>query len=424
MTPPSRAFQILCLSSLLLLVSCSGPEPTPTQTPAPAATPAPSIPTASPSPTPQGPTGTVSIWLSWTPEAIRQLNQLIQDYEQAHPEVQFSVSYVPADQMRDTLAAAFDGGDPPSIFMGPSTWGPELIQAGLVADLSQLPIEQPQSVLQSLAWSQVEYGTRVLGLPIQLRGNVLYRNRDLAPVPAATIESLVDTAQQFRGTLNVGISLDFGYTAVGPFSQACGGPLIQQGAPLDLEGPVLPCWLGLLQELGPAGPVDFNSGAGRETFLAGGSAWQIDSTEQFEQFQAQLGSDSLVVDPWPVFEATGEPVAGYVWSENVYFSSGIDPTELDLAWAFVNSLLSADSQLALSNPTQAAHIPVHAAVPPPPGQLGQMDRSLLEGVALPLWTIPSDQQETLERAARAVSLQGTDVETAIRRAIEELSGGG
>lgn len=408
------------LTSALLLAACTGSDPLPTATAAATEPPTPNTPTAEPSPTEPQSAGTISIWLSWPPEAIRQLNELIDAYRERHPNVAFSVSYVPADELRTTLDAAFGSGSPPTLFLAPSAWGPELMQAGLLVDLAQLPLAQLEAVVQPLAWSQVESGGRTLGLPLRMHGNVLYRNRELAPVPAATVENLVDAAQGFRGTLTVGMSMDFGYETAGPFARACGAPLLEQTAPLDLTGPVFPCWLELLQELSSAGPVDFNTQVDRTTFLGGGSAWQIDSTEQYAAFVAELGAETLVVDPWPVFESTGEPLAGFVWTENVYFSSGIEQSELEAAWEFVSSLLSADSQLALSNPNRAGLIPVHAAVPSPPGALGQMHEALLGGQPLPLWTAPEQQLAVLERAARAVSLQGADVETALRRAIEEL----
>ncbi len=408
-------------SSAVLLSACSSAEPVPVATPTPQPISATATPTVAPTPTPEAPAATVSIWLSWPPDDIRQLNELIEAYQQRNPGTEFSVAYVPADELRQTVEAAFQAGDPPSIFLGPSEWGPELMQAGMVVDLAQLPVAQLESVVQPLAWSQVEFGRRTLGLPIQLRGTVLYRNRELAAVPAATVESLVDASQAYRGTLNVGISLDYGFATVAPFALACGGPLVEQSEPLDLGGPVLPCWLELLRELSVAGPVDFNTDDGGSRFAEGSSAWQIDSTERYEQFSAALGAQTLVVDPWPVFESTGEPIAGYVWTENLYFSSGIGAGELEQAWAFATSLLSADTQLALSNPNRAANIPIHAAVPPPPGYLGQMHQALLGGSALPLWTVPEEQLGILERAARAVSLQGADVETALRRALEELA---
>lgn len=405
----------------MLLSACSGSAPAPTATTDPQPAQATATPTAAPSPTLEAPTTTVSIWLSWPPEAIRQLNELIEAYQQRNPATQFAVSYVPADELRETVAVAFDSGDPPTIFLGPSSWGPELVQAGMLVDLSQLPVDQLESVVQPLAWNQVEHGGRTLGLPIQMHGNVLYRNRDLAPVPAATVENLVDAAQSYRGTLNVGISLDYEFSTAAPFAQACGAPLIEQAAALDLEAPVLPCWLELLQELSLAGPVDFDTDDDRARFLEGGSAWQIDSTERYEQFTVALGPQTLVVDPWPVFESTGEPIGGYVWTENMYFSSGVAAGELEQAWLFATTLLSADSQLALSNPNRAGIVPVHAAVPAPAGVLGQMHQSLLGGWSQPLWTVPQDQVEILERAARAVALQGADVETALRRAMEELA---
>lgn len=424
MTASARFRRFLVWGSALLLAACTGSEPVTTVTTEPPPAAASPTPSPQPSPTAAEPAGTVSIWLSWTPEAIRQLNELISAYQQRHPEVEFSVSFLPADELRDQLSRAFEQDAAPTVFIAPSSWGPELAQSGLVVDLSQLPVDQIRSVIQPLAWDQVEVAGRIIGLPIQLQGNVLYRNRELEPVPAATVEDLVDAAQGFRGTLNVGMSLDYGFGIIGPLALACGGPLIQEGEPLDLEGPEVPCWLELLQELSNAGPVEFNTETDQQRFGAGTAAWQIDSTEQYAEFGSLLGAEALVIDPWPVFESTGEPIAGFVWTENVYFSSGVERLELDLAWSFVASLLSADSQLAFSNPNRAAHIPVHAAVPAPPGVLGQMNEALLGGAPRPLWAVPEDQLDLLERAARAVSLQGTDVETALRRAMDELAGDG
>jgi ABC-type glycerol-3-phosphate transport system substrate-binding protein len=189
----------------------------------------------------------------------------------------------------------------------------------------------------------------------------------------------------------------------------------------DLEDPVARCWLELLRDLTPAGPVFFNSDEDRELFETGQAGWLIESTEQFDQLSEALGEGGLTVDRWPVNQETGDSLAGYVWTENIYFSSEIEPEDFDAAWEFVSFLLSEDSQLALSNPNGAAHIPVHISAPPLPGHVGQMHSALLQGTALPTSDLRPEYVEVLERAARAVSVLGTPVDLALQRAIAELA---
>ncbi len=352
---------------------------------------------------------------------MRALNELIRSFQSNRPGVTFALAYVPADELRQTLEQASAGGQLPSLFFGPSMWGPELLQAGLIRDLSDQPIEQVKAIVNSLAWSQVIQQDHVLGLPVQLEGNVLYRNRELAPVPAATVEGLVESSRGFRGTPAVGMNVDYGYSTIVPFANACGGQLIQAGSPPDLQGTLGPCWLSLLQELSRAGPVAFNTDLDREAFRSGQAGWLIDSTEMYEALAASLGEAKLAVDPWPINEATGEPLAGYVWGENLYFRNGMEPAQLELAWEFSTFLLSAESQQSLSSPVGAGNLPVHAGTFPLVGVYGQMYQALLGGISRPLDPPAAEIAEILERAARAVAVQGTSVEIALRRALEELA---
>jgi hypothetical protein len=291
----------------------------------------------------------------------------------------------------------------------------------MIRDLADQPVDQIRAIVHSLAWSQAIQGDSVLGLPVQLDGNVLYRNRELAPVPAATVEGLVESSRGFRGTQVVGMNLDFEYSTIVPFGTACGGQLIQPGSLPDLRGSLGPCWLALLQELSRAGPVAFNSDLDREAFRSGQAGWLIDSTELYETLAAELGQATVAVDPWPIYEASGEPLAGFVWGENLYFRNEMEPAEIKLAWEFATFLLSAESQQALSSPVGGGNLPVHAGSFPLVGVYGQMYQALLGGVSRPLDPPAAEIAEILERAARAVAVQGTSVELALRRALEELA---
>ncbi|MFQ5942136.1 MAG: ABC transporter substrate-binding protein [Anaerolineales bacterium] len=402
------------------LSACEQSEPTPTSEPQATEVGPTPAPTPNLRPTSDR-TGSVSLWMSWKPEALRELNDLIETFQSQYPGYSFAVSYVPVEDLRTALDDAEATGRLPSLVLAPSTWARELFEAGLTQELTEHPTDEFRVLVHPLPWAQTNHEGRVLGIPIQMRGNVLYRNRELAPIPAGTIEAMVERDAVLRGSFNEGVAQDYGFQNAAPFAVACGGLLMLDGSAPDLEDPVVRCWLELIRDLTPAGPVVFNSDEDREKFEAGQAGWLIESTERFEELSEALGEGGLKIDAWPVYEQTGESVAGYVWTENVYFSSTVGPPDFDAAWEFIGFLLSEDSQLALSNPNGAAHIPVHISAPPLPGHVGQMHAALLEGTALPTSSPRPEYVEVLERAARAVSVLGTPVELALQRAIAELA---
>ncbi|MFV1858161.1 MAG: ABC transporter substrate-binding protein [Anaerolineales bacterium] len=402
------------------LWGCAESEPTPTPEPVIVD----SGPTPAPTPDLQPTsemTGSVSLWLTWKPEGVRALNELIESFQSRHPGFSFAISYVPADELRTALDEAQASGTLPALILAPSTWAGELFESGLTQDLSDQPTDEFRMLVHPLPWAQANDQGQVLGIPVRMLGNVLYRNRELAPIPAGTLEGLVEADQALRGTFNEGVAQDYGFIIAAPFAAACGGQLMQDGSAPDLENPVVRCWLELLRDLAPAGPVVFNSDEDRALFEGGQAGWLIESTENFDQLSEALGEGVLTIDPWPVYQETGESLAGYVWTENAYFASNLKPEDFEAAWEFVGFLLSEDSQLALSNPNGAGHIPVHISAPALPGHVGQMLSALLEGTALPTVGPRPEYVEVLERAARAVSVLGTPVDLALQRAIAELA---
>ena len=402
------------------LWACSEPEPTPV----PTAVIVDSGPTPAPTPDLQ-PTsemaGSVSLWVTWKPDGVRALNELIETFQSRNPEIEFAVSYIPADELRAAIDEADASGTLPSLIFAPSTWAAELFESGITEELSTQPTDEFRMLVHPLPWAQATYDEQVLSIPVQMHGNVLYRNRELAPIPAGTLAGLVQADEALRGTFNEGVAQDYGFPIAAPFAAGCGGQLMLDGSAPNLNDPLARCWLELIRDLTPAGPVFFNSNEDRELFESGKAGWLIESTEQFDRLSEALGEGGLTIDRWPVNQATGDSLAGYVWTENIYFSSGLDPEDFEAAWEFVGYLLSEDSQLTLSNPNGAAHIPVHISAPPLPGHVGQMHSALLQGTALPTSILRAEYVELLERAARAVSVLGTPVEIALQRAIAELA---
>jgi hypothetical protein len=253
-----------------------------------------------------------------------------------------------------------------------------------------------------------------------MHGYVLYRNRRLAQVPAASLPDLIETARLLRGTGNVGAALDFGYRFTLPHAQACGDGLLTPDSAPVVDGALGLCWLTVLRDLSRAGPVVFNTEEDMQLFLSGGAAWFVGSSELYPLLARSLGESDLAVDEWPVYPETGGRLAGYVWTENAYLSPGLSQDDLQVAWTFALAMLTAEAQLSWSQVVHGSHLPAFALVDPTDAGVAALHAAVRSGMAQPLWSIDPDHIAILERAARAVSLQGTEPETAQRRAIEEL----
>ena len=124
---PVQLRRFLGLTALLgvWLVSCGPAAPLATATAEPTTptiTPRPPTPTPTESPLSESPfQGHVTIWASWGPEAMRGLNERIESFQAEHPNVAFSLAYVPAEGMRDRVDQAHSRGFLPSLYFGPST---------------------------------------------------------------------------------------------------------------------------------------------------------------------------------------------------------------------------------------------------------------------------------------------------------------
>lgn len=416
----------LLLSTVLFLAACQSPTQDPSSTEVlpvspTAAIQSPVVP-AAPSEEPlSNLRGEVTIWMSWEPEAVAVLNQSVEKFLETHPFVTFRINYIPPQEMRDRLETAFELGTAPAVFIAPTTWSYAFHEQGRLRDVSGWLIPQYELELNPLALESVFEGTSYFGVPLQLEGIVLYRNRDLAPMPPATLSEMVESAKGIRAGEIEGAFLDFTYLQSGSQMKVCGDIFFDEGWIEAFAGETGQCWLRLLRAWSAAGPVQFDSDEDLDAFTAGQVGWILESTSNLESLLTLLGDTNLAIDPWPVYEEKNSRLAGYVWSEAAHFSASTSEEEFDASMAFILSLLSSETQLTLSGERGGNQIPVRAGIEPTSGLMAQLLTAINQGTALPhglmhFWSI-----EVYERAARAVSVQGTAVELAHLRAIDELT---
>lgn len=364
--------------------------------------------------------GSVRIWLSWKPDAVNSLKLLTEAFSSLHPNVGFSITYFPLGEIIPTLLASTEAGSLPTVFFAPSHHGPQLLSGGVIRDLRMsLPTDLPDQ-LYPLAWSQVRYGETVLGVPLRMDGNVLYRNRTLVPIPAAKLSDLLESAHELRSVGLTGAFFDFATGFSAPFAVACDSDL----APVDGGSGFLAagglCWLELLRVMSAAGPVTIGGDEDILLFESAIVGWYLGSTEETLRLNQSLGERVVSIDPWPLYTTTGRRLSGFVWTENAYVHAGIEEADLAANIEFLLFLISPEAQLTLAGNHGGRFNSVRPSVIPADPQLQQIKAALELGVPLPIWAGTNPYHEALERAVRAVAIQGTDSGTAHERALLEI----
>lgn len=405
----------------LTLAACGGLRATPTAAPIETVT---SPPTAAvsplPSPTPTPPPGKVTIWLDWSPAELEALGGIIEDYVEMHPGTRFQVIYQRPGTLQAEFEAAAGSGEEPSILIASSELGPGWVEEGLIRDVSNFVLPEHREALQPMAWEQVARGEEITGLPLELQGTVLYRNSSLAPEPADTVDELLAASRESREAGRAGASFDLGFRRAAPFLRTCKGELRADERVDPVGRPQGLCWLRLLDRLGGAGPVTFDTGEDKEAFLAGQSMWLLGSTDELLELQEGVGAENLAVDPWPLYTPTGEMLTGYVWSQNAYFPKAAPDEDFEAAWSFSIHLLAPENQRLLSNASGVRHLPTHSEVALEDPLMGAASRVLLGGLPLPDQAALEDVVRELETAVRLVVGQGGDPELALDLALNEI----
>ena len=416
------SLRLVGITLVILITACQPtPSPMPTMTSTP--TEVPRTPTPQPTSTPDPKAlieGTVRLWLDWNPMELESLHRVISSFHDQYPAVTFALTYYPYDDLRSALELGITEGNAPTMIFAPSRWGPELWQDGRLLDLTIQVDKDLLSAIDPLAWNQVNYDGAVIGLPLERQGIVLYRNRLIVSQAAGTLEELVSMGQDLKGEQSVGFGLDFGFMySVSQFA-ACDGDLFDAKGKLNLEAEVGHCWLRLLRTLRNAGRVWFNSDEDLILFGMGSSGWLIESTLESERLSRLEGVRDLVIDPWPMYSETGNRLAGFIWTENLYLLKGSSPDDVEASWAFARFLLSPEVQIILSDPEGANHLPaLRDLILSDPLQI-QMEASLSSGVPLPLQPDLYLYIEPLEGAVRAVSVQGASPELALDIAFTKI----
>jgi arabinogalactan oligomer/maltooligosaccharide transport system substrate-binding protein len=115
--------------------------------------------------------------------------------------VDVTVELLPGDELQSNFVTASQAGNAPDVLFGAHDWIGNLVQNGSI-DPVQLP-DATRELFQPLALDAVTFNGQVYGMPFTMNSIVLYRNTALAPEAPETIEQLIATGQQLKGSAGV-----------------------------------------------------------------------------------------------------------------------------------------------------------------------------------------------------------------------------
>lgn len=358
--------------------------------------------------------------MSYDPLELESLREVIDAFTASNPDIAFALVYYPQDQLLEAFQTLAPQGRGPTILIGPSQWGPQLYAQGDLQDLGALIDAEIEQDIYPVAWTQARTDFVVFGLPLEMKGVLLYQNRALVEDSPASVTEWTEDQRTFAAQEGIETSLDFGFTFSGGFLATCGGHPEDLSDRSQFWGPVGLCWLELLRDLSVDAQIVFDSEQDFEAFLSGSSPWLIDLAERRPELRAALGAANLAVNPWPVHSEQSLPLRGFTWTENIYIAAGSPTRNMEAAWAFARYMLSTEAQARLADPAKAGHIPVVASTELDDPLMVESSAMLRTGVPWPLDFSDQELLDELEVAVSNVVLKGSIPEFALNIAQESL----
>lgn len=361
--------------------------------------------------TPPPPGSLVRIWLAWSPEQSRALDEVIDAFQDVYPWIRFEVTNFPLTDLRRRYEIASYYGGGPSLLFGPAEWGPAYYESGLVRDLSPYASEEFLSGINPAAVGTGFYKRALISLPISQDGVVLYRNRVLIPDAAETFDELIAAAHTATRGGNLGAYFDRGaFFSAGNLGGLAGGLMDAEQNPMFNSAAGL-SWLDLLEGYDVAGAVGLNTNRDLELFMDGRVGYIIEGTWQLNSLIAELGGEHLVIDPWPEFNSGH--LSGFVQADAVFLNPNTKPGDMYAAMLFVGYLLTSDVQQYLA---EVGMIPVNLDTAPRPVHIAQAANALAAGTAYPPVSnsrVLTAYWEGLEMAIQAVFTNQIDPQDAL-----------
>jgi maltose-binding protein MalE len=367
-------------------------------------------------------TGKVVIWHSKKTEETNSLNAIIEGFKVKYPGVTVETLFVPDADLRNKFETAVGSGSGPTLLMGAADWGPASFNAMLIQDIKPMLTEGLLGTLNPAAVGSVEYKDAVIGLPINVKGVVMYRNKSIVPEAATDVADLLAKAKAANKGDVVGLDFETGLFFAAGHLTAQGGQLMDPntGAPMFNTAQGV-AWLTMIKSIKDAGfPVENNNDNDVNLFKAGKAGIIIDGTWNAKALSDAIGADNLAIDPWPA------GMSGYVQNDNMYMTTSAAGDDAIATEKFMEYFVSPEAQ-ALWAATGTADAPMAAGIPVANGvevtdPVTKMEiAALAGGVPFPVIPQMGAYWDPVNNAILSVLDKGTDPAAALQTAFDSVT---
>jgi arabinogalactan oligomer/maltooligosaccharide transport system substrate-binding protein len=407
------AKKLLPLISILMIVAfaltaCAKPTVAPTKAPVVTAAPT-EAPTVAPVPS------KVVIWHSKQSAENDALNLIIEGFKSANPDTTVETLFVPDNDLRNKFETAVGTGSGPTIVFGAADWGPASFNASLVQDLTPMLTAGLLDSLNKAAVGSVTYKGAIVGLPINLKGVVMYRNALIVAEPAKDWKDLIAKGVAATKGDVFGVDFETGLFFSAAHLTALGGNLLDAstGAPLfnDAKGVE---WLTNIKSVKDAGlPVENNNDNDVNLFKAGKAGIIIDGIWNATALAEAIGAANLFVDPWP----TG--MSGYVQNDNMYLTTSAVGVDAVASEKFMEYFVSAEAQKIWADTSKGIPVANGVEVTDPIAKMAIT--AFGSGVAFPVIPQMGSYWDPVNNAILSVLDKGTDPAVALQEAFTTVS---
>jgi arabinogalactan oligomer/maltooligosaccharide transport system substrate-binding protein len=412
-----KIFPILSLLivAAMALAACA-PAATPTEAPPTEAPPeateepvATEMPMETEEPT-MGFTCTISLWHSFNENEMESLIGVTTAFKETNPDVEFDFLFSPPDDIRGKFETAAATGGGPSILYGSADWGPSMYDALLLTDVSEFASDEFLATINPAALGSVQYSDALIGLPINVKGVLMYRNASIIPDAPSTFDELVEMAQAATSGDVIGADLEYGLFFSAGHLYGLGGALLDaEGDPTfnDEKGVE---WVEMIKRFEETGLVENNNNNDVNLFLESKAGIIIDVLWNAAPLAEGIGAENLVIDPWPA------GMSGYVQTNILFMNANLTGDDAECTWAFMEFMLSPESQVIFSDPAMAGNIPSILGVEVTDPIQQQALAAFEGGTAFPVIPEMGAYWDPVNNALLSVIEKGTDPAEALQAA--------
>ncbi len=263
----------------------------------------------------------LTLWHAYRGEERAALEALLEEYDQAHPEIQVVPLALPYESFFTKLESAAPRGNGPDLFIAAHERVGSWVESGLVAPVEIAPDLYHPATVEALRYEGTQYG-----LPMSFKCLALYYNRALIDTPPADTDALLAIARDMPDG-----RFALAYQSTEPYFHAPwmygfgGGVFSNEGSDggegdvaLDAPGnaAALSFVLSMMQEgLLPEEPT---GALITQLFNEGRAAMVINGPWFLGELEPGL---DFAVAPLPVVSATGRPASPFLTVEGVLVSA-------------------------------------------------------------------------------------------------------